>query len=559
MHRADHPSGAADWSQMNEPHDGRPGVRPPTLPAPPPFVERRTRFRREADRLAHRETVLLARALDILAGGSSAEERLTGVLRLLAATVDARRAAVVAGGVARRVVVDGGAGTREAAERFGAWLDAEAPRSRAARAATGRAPVAVVGAETAARRSNSSAGTTTDTSDGAPAQPGWYACVPAKGAGDVALGFEFDEKTTSDDLKRRLPPQLARHAAVALALVTRELAAESELEELRAREAERTRFVSTVAHELRTPLTGLAGYLDLILDGKVDDPTVERDFLERSQGIVDSMNELVGDLLELSRLESGTLGLVLAPFSVAEVGTRVVERLEPLALRRGIRLTTTLPPRLRSATGDRRRVEQVLTNLVGNSLKFAATGSEVEIRGWFDGPVALLAVRDEGAGIAPDDRRRIFDRFFRVSGHEPVTGTGLGLPIARELAREMDGELDVASVPGSGSSFVLALPGPTPLQSDEVAAVMARALAVEEIRLEEAAVLRALRDAGRALPRPHVVTSPTVPGADAEDSDGGADRLTGPGSSAGAAHGVRPVRLHAIDGLAPRRADPAPA
>jgi hypothetical protein len=281
------------------------------------------------------------------------------------------------------------------------------------------------------------------------------------------------------------------------------------------------------------------------------------------------MNELVGDLLELSRLESGTLGLVLAPFSVAEVGTRVVERLEPLALRRGIRLTTTLPPRLRSATGDRRRVEQVVTNLVGNSLKFAATGSEVEIRGWFDGPVALLAVRDEGAGIAPDDRRRIFDRFFRVSGHEPITGTGLGLPIARELAREMGGDLDVASVPGSGSSFVLALPGPTPARSDEVAAVISRALAAEEIRLEEAAVLRALRDAGRALPRPHVVTSPTVAGADAEGSDAestdaestvaGSDRRGGAGPSAGAGQGARPVRLRAIDGLAPRRADPAPA
>lgn len=524
--------------------DVRPDVRPPTVPAPPPFVERRTAFRREADRLAHRETALLARSLDILAGGGSAEERLAGVLRLLATTVDARRAAVVAGSPERRVVVDGAAGAPGAAERLAAWLDAEAPRSRAARAATGRAPVAVVGAESVSDRPVAAA-----------EAPGWYACLPVAGAGDVVLGFEFAEATAADELARRLSPHLARHAAVALALVTRQLAAEFELNELRAREAERTRFVSTVAHELRTPLTGLAGYLDLILDGKVDDPAVERDFLERGQGIVESMNELVGDLLELSRLESGTLRLVIAQFSVAEVGMRVVERLEPVALRRGIRLSTSLPPRLRSATGDRRRVEQVVTNLVGNSLKFAAAGSQVEVRGWFDGPVALLAVRDEGAGIAPDDRRRIFERFYRMSAHERVTGTGLGLPIARELARGMGGELDVASVPGSGSSFVLALPGPTPVGEDVIAAVIARALAAEEVRLEEAAVLRALRDAGRALPRPRVVGSPGGSGVDAA---GATDpRAT---ESAGAdAPRARPVRLRSIDGLATRRVDPAPA
>jgi hypothetical protein len=114
-----------------------------------------------------------------------------------------------------------------------------------------------------------------------------------------------------------------------------------------------------------------------------------------------------------------------------------------------------------------------------------------------------VAVRDEGAGIAVDDRERIFDRFYRMAGHERITGTGLGLPIARELARAMGGDLDVASVPGVGSSFVLVLQGPTGADLENVQAGLAETLHDEEMRLEERAVLRAM-----ALgPRPRLVVA----------------------------------------------------
>ena len=155
-----------------------------------------------------------------------------------------------------------------------------------------------------------------------------YAWLPIPAAGDVTLGFAFARaESTRPRLGERLPPALARHAAVALALVTESMSTERELATLRAAEAERARYVSTVAHELRTPLTGLSGYLDLILDGHVDDEAIEREFLERGRSIVGSMTALVGDLLELSRLESGSLVLESAPFSVADalhtVGVRL--------------------------------------------------------------------------------------------------------------------------------------------------------------------------------------------------------------------------------------------
>jgi hypothetical protein len=215
------------------------------------------------------------------------------------------------------------------------------------------------------------------------------------------------------------------------------------------------------------------------------------------------MGDLVGDLLELSRLESGALRLEIAPFSVAEVGTRVLAGLAPIAIDRDVALKPALPPRLQTAVGDRRRVEQILTNLCGNALKFSPPASTIELAAWFDGQVAVLAVRDEGAGIEPEDRPRIFERFYRMAGHERITGTGLGLPIARDLARAMGGDLDVASVPAAGSAFVLVLGGPTGASQEAITEALSSAIRAEESRLRERAVLRAQP----ALP------APTQPGA----------------------------------------------
>ena len=229
-------------------------------------------------------------------------------------------------------------------------------------------------------------------------------CLTIPSAGEVTLGFSFREAVDAAALEERLPPALARHAAVALTLVTEALATERELARMRAVESQRAQFVSTVAHELRTPLTGLSGYLDLILDGRVGDPEVEREFMERGRTIVSSMAALVDDLLELSRIESGTLVLEQEPFSVADALNAVSAGLLPIALDRGVRLVVSAPPRLRSATGDRRRVEQIVTNLAANAIKFAGDRA-VELVGWFEGPVAVIAVRDEGPGIAPERPR----------------------------------------------------------------------------------------------------------------------------------------------------------
>jgi signal transduction histidine kinase len=180
------------------------------------------------------------------------------------------------------------------------------------------------------------------------------------------------------------------------------------------------------------------------------------------------------------------------PFSVAELLHTVATALMPIARDRGIPLVTTPPPRLATAAGDRRRVQQILTNLASNALKFGPDGVDIELSGRFDGPVAIIAVRDEGPGIGTEDRAHVFERFYRMADHERVTGTGLGLSIARDLARRMGGDLDVASKLGVGSTFVLVLPGPSAhVDADVVAAATSLALQHEDDRLEALGAVRA--------------------------------------------------------------------
>jgi len=507
--------------QMDDRNPARLPVAAPDVPPPPRFVERRAQFRREADRIAHEERQLLARALDVLAADDAPEQRLAGLLDLVAQTVGAERAAVVADGAARRVAVAAsGPADHDAAITLATWLDSAAPRSRARRAAALRAPISI-----ALRSGDVKAPQTPASGSPRPGAPAdlVFACLTIPSAGEVTLGFSFRDPADAAVLADRLPPALARHAAVALTLVTEALAKERELATLRAVESQRALFVSTVAHELRTPLTGLSGYLDLILEGRVGDAEVEREFMERGRTIVGSMAALVDDLLELSRLESGTLVLEHEPFSVADALNAVSAGLLPIALDRSVRLQVSAPPRLRAATGDRRRVEQIVTNLAANAIKFAGDRA-VELVGWFEGQVAVIAVRDEGPGIAPADRKRIFERFYRMADHEAVTGTGLGLPIARDLARAMGGELDVASVPGVGSSFVLVLPGPAgAIPAAAMADASRAALDHETDRLRTLALLRAGAAAAGRDPRDFEERDD---GAGASPTTGDADRST---------------------------------
>ena len=547
------------------------------------------RGRRQSDLATHRELVFLARSMDAIAGPGSAEERLAEILQLVADVAGARRAAILADGNERRLAVSLRVNEDPGdAEALATWLDARAPRSRADRAgsAPGIVSLAMLSGDAAPDEPDpadaadpddtaesggatadamtfvspftaSFGGTDAESETDAAHQPARddrrYGWMEIPGNTTVVLGFDFGDADVAAGWQDRFSAPLARHAGVAMAIIADELSTDRELELLRAHDAHRTRFVSTIVHELRTPLTGLGGYLELIESGAVTDHAIEREFIERSREIVTSMEDLVGDLLELSRIESGGLSLEVDAFSVAEICERVLDHLTPIAIQRSVHLSSKLPPRLQAATGDRRRVEQILKNLLGNALKFTPPGGSVELVGWFDGPVAVMAVRDDGIGIASEDRPRIFERFYRMASHERINGTGLGLPIARELARAMGGELDVASVQRAGSSFVLVLPGPTAAGSEVIADALDRALSAEETHLEDQGILRRLQLLGRG-------TTPRRPAAATEGHDrrGHPERHESPArrrlkSIEGGPPGAKversqPVRLRSIEG-----------
>ncbi len=426
-----------------------------------------------SDRTVVREARFVALSLRLLSEHEPAESRLADALLGLGTLFGADRVAYLESARGRRLYVVGGPGIPPGeVAALSTWLDRHTePAGPEVDIAAGSAAVTIVEAVRITR------------SVARPMPKPSYAAVPLPGQAGHTLAFAFRSERGAALVADRLTEPVAWHATACLTALARQVDEAHELEALRHLDGARRRFISTVAHELRTPLAALEGYLDLVVQAGVDDPGVRQQFLTRSRDLVDGMSVLVSDLLELSRIDSGQVAITPGPFSGADVAQAALDDLMPLASARGITLAGTLPSRLRSIHADRRRAGQVLVNLVANAIKFSPTASRVELALRYDGLVAMYIVRDEGRGISPEERVRIFEPFHRSPGTERVTGTGLGLSIARELARMMDGDVDVASAAGRGSSFVVALPAVAGVDRATIRAALDRELVAEELML----------------------------------------------------------------------------
>ena len=238
----------------------------------------------------------------------------------------------------------------------------------------------------------------------------------------------------------------------------RELARHNE--ELRELDRLKDTFVASVSHELRTPLTSIRGYLELVRDGEAGEINAEQD---RFLGIVDRNAErllrLVSDLLFVSQVDAGKLGLQLTDVDLAELATEAVESASPAAAEKGVAMHVDAPPGT-SVRGDSARLAQLLDNLVSNAVKFTPEGGRVDVRMRADGSRAVLEVADTGMGIARTEQPHVFDRFFRTSSamEHAVSGTGLGLAIAKAIVDAHDGQIAVISEPGEGTTFRVELP-----------------------------------------------------------------------------------------------------
>jgi len=226
---------------------------------------------------------------------------------------------------------------------------------------------------------------------------------------------------------------------------------------LAATETRRTRLLGEVAHEMRTPLTALDGYVEGLIDGVFapDGHTLGAlsDELRR-------LHRLADDLAQLSRAEEQRLEVRPVPCDLAELARHAADRLAVQFRDAGVTLTVTTPKTL-PATVDGGRIEQVLTNLLGNALAATPAGGTVSVEVAATGASATVTVTDSGIGLATHDLERIFERFYRAGLARGAAGSGIGLTIARAIAQAHGGDVAAASDgPGRGSRFTLTLPLP---------------------------------------------------------------------------------------------------
>jgi len=234
-----------------------------------------------------------------------------------------------------------------------------------------------------------------------------------------------------------------------------------DLTDVRRVEQVRRDFVANVSHELRTPLASIKSVIETLEGGALEDEAAARDFLSRADAEVDRLVQIVEELLELSRIESGELPMSRERVEMASVLADAVERLRPQVEKQGLSLTVDIAADLPPIIGDAERLARVVVNLLHNAVKFTPSGGSVHVWAGLVESAVVVKVIDTGVGIAPEDLPRIFERFYKSDRARASGGTGLGLAVVKHIVEAHGGTVSAESEQGRGSTFSFSIPVPS--------------------------------------------------------------------------------------------------
>jgi two-component system phosphate regulon sensor histidine kinase PhoR len=233
----------------------------------------------------------------------------------------------------------------------------------------------------------------------------------------------------------------------------------NEIERLKKLEVYRKEFLGNVSHELKTPVFNIQGYVLTLLDGGLEDPSINRNYLTRAEKSVDRMITIIDDLEAISQLETGELHIEPERFDIVSLSKDVMDAQEMKATDKGIMLRLVGDPKPLFVFADRFRVRQVLVNLIVNSVKYGKEYGETKIRFYDIGENIRIEVSDNGIGIAKEHLSRLFERFYRVdkSRSREQGGTGLGLAIVKHILEAHNQTISVTSTDSDGTTFSFTL------------------------------------------------------------------------------------------------------
>lgn len=262
----------------------------------------------------------------------------------------------------------------------------------------------------------------------------------------------------SGDLSARAPTTGSDEiATLAVAFNRTADALQEEIGRVRAEQDARRQLLADVSHELHTPLTAIRGYIDTL---QMREMMLTEDDRERYLAIVSDETErlerLITDLLDLARLDAGRMTMRIENVKVAALLVRVLDRYQPTAAARDVVLE--VEPLSAEIPGDAGRLEQALSNLVSNALRFTPPGGKVRVSANREGDELVVLVRDTGPGLSADLQARVFERFYKADASRSAEGTGLGLSIVRAIVEGHGGTVSLHSVEGQGTTFTVRLP-----------------------------------------------------------------------------------------------------